>query len=413
MNNTKSDKCFLHLDGDAFFVSVEVAKNPTLKGLAVVTGQERGIVTALSYEAKALGVVRGLPTAKVKKTWPQVIILPGDYKSYVKYSMAMFNIVRRYVDEVEEYSIDECFADLTGYDKLNKCSYFELATKIKQDIVQELALSVSIGLAPTKVLAKVASKWQKPDGLTVIEHNFITDFLKKTILGKVWGIGPKTVLKLNQLGLKTAFDFINKEEIWIKTNLSKPFQILWDELRGQSILSVNIESKEKFDSIQKTRSFYPANSNFSFLQAQLSKHTEAACYKMRAYNLVTNKITFFLKTKNFIYHNFTFNLDFYTDSPENILLFIEQYIKNIYRPGVLYRTTGVILHNLCKKNLCQNDLFSGNSKQKKFEIIHQTIDQLEKKFNRRVICLGSTQLAFSEHDYLSETGETDHNLLFL
>ncbi|MBP6948973.1 MAG: DNA polymerase IV, partial [Candidatus Pacebacteria bacterium] len=98
------------MDGDAFFVAVEVAKNPSLRGLPVVTGQERGVVSALSYEAKALGITRTMSIYSVKKNFPQVIILSGDYKSYVAYSKKMFDIVRRYADDVEEYSIDECFA---------------------------------------------------------------------------------------------------------------------------------------------------------------------------------------------------------------------------------------------------------------------------------------------------------------
>jgi len=111
------------MDGDAFFVGVEMAKNPKLKGLPVVTGEERGIVSALSYEAKALGVIRGMPIFRIKRDFPQVIILPGDYPAYEKYSSLMFEIVRRYADEVEEYSIDECFADLTGLEQPLKMTY--------------------------------------------------------------------------------------------------------------------------------------------------------------------------------------------------------------------------------------------------------------------------------------------------
>ena len=96
----KKDQAILHIDGDAFFVGVEVAKNSKLKGLSVVTGEERGIVSALSYEAKALGITRGMPIFKVNKKFPSVIVLPGDYKSYVKYSKMMFNIVRRYADDL-------------------------------------------------------------------------------------------------------------------------------------------------------------------------------------------------------------------------------------------------------------------------------------------------------------------------
>src|SRR3989338_5891471 len=116
-------KTILHMDGDAFFVGVEVAKEHKLKGLPVVTGEERGIVSALSYEAKALGVVRGMPISRVKREFSQVIVLPGDYRSYVEYSERMFEIVNRYAYGVEEYSIDECFADFTGLDRTLKKSY--------------------------------------------------------------------------------------------------------------------------------------------------------------------------------------------------------------------------------------------------------------------------------------------------
>ena len=97
----KKEKTILHIDGDAFFVGVEMAKNPKLKGKPVVTGEERGIVSALSYEAKAIGIKRGMPIFRVKRDFPKVIILPGDYKAYVKYSGKMFDIVRRYADDVE------------------------------------------------------------------------------------------------------------------------------------------------------------------------------------------------------------------------------------------------------------------------------------------------------------------------
>src|SRR3989338_7294143 len=132
------------MDGDAFFVGVEVAKNPKLKGLPVVTGEERGIVSALSYEAKALGIVRGMPIFRVKKDFPKVLVLPGDYVSYARYSSKMFDIVRRYADDVEEYSIDECFADLTGLEPPLKMSYLQIAERIKREINSELQLSVSI-----------------------------------------------------------------------------------------------------------------------------------------------------------------------------------------------------------------------------------------------------------------------------
>ena len=169
------ERVILHMDGDAFFVTCEVAKNPELKGKPVVTGQERGIVSAFSYEAKALGITRAMSIYSVRKNFPEVIVLSGDYKLYAMYSKKMFDIVRRYADDVEEYSIDECFADLTGLDKPLKMTYLEIAHRIKKEVNEELGLSVTVGLAPNKVLAKVASKWVKPNGLTVITKETAND----------------------------------------------------------------------------------------------------------------------------------------------------------------------------------------------------------------------------------------------
>src|SRR3989344_5269664 len=215
------EKTILHMDGDAFFVGCEMSKNPKLKGKSVVTGEERGIVSALSYEAKALGIVRGMPIFTLKKKFPSVLVLPGDYAYYARMSKQMFDIVRRYADDVEEYSIDECFADLTGLDKPLRMSYKEIAERIKKEINEELGLSVSIGLAPTKVLAKVASKWQKPDGLTVIEGESAPDFLAKTPIEKIWGIGPRTAEFLKKKGIGTAGEVANRELARGKKEISK------------------------------------------------------------------------------------------------------------------------------------------------------------------------------------------------
>jgi len=111
-------RAILHVDGDAFFASCEVARNPALKGKPVVTGQERGIASALTYEAKALGVVRGMSIREIRKRYPSVVVLPSDYATYSLYSRRMYSIVRRYSPCVDEYSIDECFADLTCQDEV-------------------------------------------------------------------------------------------------------------------------------------------------------------------------------------------------------------------------------------------------------------------------------------------------------
>ena len=402
------------MDGDAFFVGVEMAKKPSLKGKPVVTGEERGIVSALSYEAKALGVIRGMSIYKVKKDFPKVIVLPGDYAAYAHYSSLMFDIVRRYADDVEEYSIDECFADFTGLEQPLKMTYKQIAERIKKEINTELNLSVSIGLAPTKVLAKVASKWVKPNGFTIIPKESIFDFLVKTPIGKIWGIGPKTADFLIKRGVITALDFVSKDISWIRLHMAKPYEILWRELRGEYLLEIDSIPKTVYSSIQKTRTFHPPTNDKVFLLSQLSKNTEEACAKARHYKLVAKKFSIFLKTQDFKYAHLLVNLSSPTNAPEIIISLIENKFKEIHNKGVLYRTTGVVLQDLISDSVSQQgDLFGGNNKASKFEQVHKQIDLLEEKFGKRVVYLGSTQKALKRKGKGTESDDLDRNLLFL
>jgi nucleotidyltransferase/DNA polymerase involved in DNA repair len=408
----KRTKAILHIDGDAFFVGVEVAKNPNLKNLPVVTGQERGIVSALSYEAKALGITRGMPIYQVHRQFPNVIVLPGDYKAYVTYSAKMFAIVRRYVDDVEEYSIDECFGDLTGLDKPLKMTYLHIAERIKQEIRDELGLSVSIGIAPTKVLAKIASKWVKPNGLTIILPESVADFLETPIEG-LWGIGPRTSEILKQKGIATAADFVKKELRWIQETLSKPYETIWRELQGEYVLPIDPVRKTTYASIQKTRSFHPNTNDTGFLLAELSKHVESACDKARHYKLAPAKVSFFLKTKDFKIVSTTIQLPVSTNVPEIIVPLIYKAFAELHKKRVLYRTTGVVLQNLSVWNGAQQDLFGDRSKADKFEIIHTQIDALETKLGKHVVHLASTQRALKQKRTETDYDDVDRDLLFL
>jgi len=407
------EKVIFHMDGDAFFVGVEMAKNPKLLGKPVVTGEERGIVSALSYEAKALGIVRGMPIFRVKRDFPSVIILPGDYAAYAHYSSMMFDIVRRYADDVEEYSIDECFADLTGLEPPLKMTYKQMAERIKKEIMDELHLSVSIGLAPSKVLAKVASKYVKPNGLTVITTETVPNFLKKTPVEKIWGIGPRTAEFLRKRGINTAHDFTNKDLIWIRNNLSKPYEMLWRELYGEYLMEIDTELKTVYSSMQKTRTFHPATNDKIFLLSQLSKHVEDACAKARYYKLIPKKVSFFLKTQNFQYATGSIILSSPTNAPEIIISLIEKKLKEIHHPRILYRTTGVILQDLVSDSVSQGDLFGGGDKAHKFELIHKQIDSLEEKFGKKVLYLASTQKALKRKEKGTDSDDLDRNLLFL
>ncbi|MCZ6875870.1 MAG: DNA polymerase IV, partial [bacterium] len=148
-------RAIIHIDADAFFAACEQARDPRLKGKPVVTGRERGIASAVSYEAKALGIKRGMRIQEIRDICPDIIHLPSDYETYSLYSVRMFSIVRRHTTQVEEYSIDECFAEITGLRRPRRMSYEAIAAHIKQDLERSLGITFSVGLAPSKVLAKI------------------------------------------------------------------------------------------------------------------------------------------------------------------------------------------------------------------------------------------------------------------
>src|SRR3989344_17621 len=326
-------RAILHIDGDSFFASCEVAKNPQLRGRAVITGKERGIVSACTYEAKRRGVTRGMQLHEVRKLVPDAVILPSDYETYSLFSNRMYRIVRRYTPDVEEYSIDECFADLTGLRRSLHASYPQIAERIKHDLDSELGMTFSIGVSATKTLAKIGSKWQKPSGITVIPLKDAPQFLAKTTVGSVWGIGPNTTAYLAKFGVRTALDFAKRDEAWVRTHLSKPFIETWRELNGEVANELDIEGRESYQSISKTKTFTPPSKDPAFVLAQLSKNVENACIKARRWSLVTNRIFFFLKTQNFRYHGCEVRLPHATALPHEVLGALREHVPKVWRGG--------------------------------------------------------------------------------
>ena len=401
-------KAILHVDGDCFFAACEVAKRPELRGRPVITGLERGIASSFSYEAKARGVSRGMSLRDIKRICPEAVFLPSDYETYSLYSLRMFSIVRRFTPDVEEYSIDECFADLTGLQRPLGLSYEKMAVAIKQALDSELGFTFSVGLAPTKVLAKVGSKWLKPSGLTVIPGNRIDDYLDKLSLDKVWGIGPQTSAYLKKYGLYTARQFAGQDPDWIRTRLAKPHQEIWQELRGQAVYMVNPAKKTGYQSLSKTKTFAPPSSDRERVFSHLSKNTENACIKLRRYGLAARKVFFFLKTQDFRYQGLEFQLFRPTDNPIEIIKMIDKNFNQVFSAAQLFRATGIILSDLKENKLRQADLFNETIQAEKISRIFSGADGLAKKYGQHSLFLGSSLSALKKNSPLHpKQQETD------
>ncbi|MCX7793471.1 MAG: DNA polymerase IV [Thermodesulfovibrionales bacterium] len=397
-------KAILHVDADAFFASCEQALNPALRGKPVVTGLERGIVAAASYEAKARGIKRGMRIGEVKRICPDAIILPSDYETYSLMSVRLFEILRRFSPVVEEYSIDEAFADLTGLRRIYHSSYEEIGRKIQETVHRDLGITVSIGISLTKVLAKIASKHKKPAGLTAIPGREIHLYLKNLPVSEVWGIGPNTSAYLEKLGIKTALEFARKDEAFIKKHLSKPFHEIWHELNGRSIYPVVSEKKESYKSISKARTFTPPSDDKEFVYAQLSRNLENACIKARRYNLAAKRIILFLRTQEFRDEAIELRLQRASAYPAEILPLLREGFERLYKPHVLYRQTGVILSELQEQMPLQPALFEEPLMIEKMERLYSIVDQLSKRFGKHVIIHGSSLEAIDTPQHQTERG---------
>lgn len=383
-------KAILHIDGDSFFASCEAAKRPWLRGKPVVTGHERGIVSSASPEAKALGVRRGEPIFSMRKRLPSIIVLASDFECYGIYSRRMYDIVRRYTPVVEEYGIDECFADLTGLEQVHGKSYAELATEIKQTLREELDISFSVGLARTKVLAKLGSKYQKPNGLTIIPEGGERSFLATTPIAHVWGIGYRTAPSLEAESIRTALAFTEQSESWVRARFSKPHILLWKELKGESVLPLSTGKRAQAKSLQRTRTFTPATPERGRLIAELSRNTESACRRARKEGLYATHISLFLKTQAFRFHTAEKRLAHPTNAPQEIMRTVHELFSEVYRPHTLYRATGVTLLGLRNKQELQLDLFGSRDLAQKLERVFEETDKLEERYGRGTVFLASS-----------------------
>src|SRR3954447_2492679 len=201
------DRAILHVDMDAFFAAIEVLDDPSLRGKPVLIGSDdlRGVVATASYEARVYGCHSAQPMAVAKRNCPHAIVVPCHFSRYREMSDRIFAIFDEFSPSVQPLSIDEAFLDLTGTEQLQGPAE-HVARAIKERIRRDTGLTASIGVAPNKFLAKLASDLNKPDGLTVIRAEDVDRVLPPLPVTKIWGIGPKTAKRLEGMAIRTMGD---------------------------------------------------------------------------------------------------------------------------------------------------------------------------------------------------------------
>lgn len=398
-------KPIIHIDCDAFFTSVEQALNPELAGKPVITGKERGIVACASYEAKALGIKRPMPLHEARKIVKDLICLPSDYETYSLYSKRMFSIMREFTPEVEEYSIDEAFADLSGIEKHYNTNYEDIARQMKAAIQSQLGLTVTVGLSTSKTLAKIASKHQKPNGFTHIPLDNLANFLPYVPLERVCGFGPSSVKKLESKGVYNVWEYSQKPEAWAQKLLGKIGVELLYELQGKAVYGIVKEEKTDYDSIGKVKTFTPASTNRDFVRAQLIRNMESAFIKLRRYSLRVKHVAVFLRRQDFSSTGAEAGLERPTASLKDVFPTVMQLFDRIFERDVPYRLTGIVLAGLEKDRAAQHTFFEDTTQSEKRRAVDAVIDQASARYGKHQLYTGTGLWLKKHKQHVAERGD--------
>ena len=381
------------IDCDSFFVSCERRRNPELKKVPVsVVSGERGCVISRSREAKMLGVPMGIPLFQAVEKYPECIYISANHYIYTKISNQVMKILKDFSPHTEVYSIDEAFVDFTGLTKLYKKNYYKLAEDLQKKILEETDIPVSIGISRTKTLAKLASDKSKSfrTHICLAGKSSINELLAHTEIQEVWGIGRRLGVKLRGLGVRTALDFVEKDDEWIKRKLGKNGLAMKAELSGIIVSPVSDET-ELPKSISDTKSFSEFSSDLQFIKNELSGHIHETCSRLRKINCKTGTIGVLLKTKDFQTLYEKVRLDTPSDFEFDISRSAFPVLEKMYRPDTLYRSVGIVLEDFNHTSQEQLLLFNDNEKREQNAQLGRSLDKLEKKFGRNIVRTGFTK----------------------
>lgn len=339
----------LHIDMDAFFAAVETLDNPNLKGKPIIVGgnSERGVVTTCSYEARKYGVRSAMPGYIAKSLCPNAIFVPIRHYRYREISKKVFDIIHRFAEVVEVVSIDEAYIDITD----KEVEAIKIAFLIKQTIKKELGLTLSVGISYNKFLAKLASDWNKPNGIMEITKENVENLLAPLEISKIHGIGQKSVEKLNSIGIFTVADMYSMPQELFTSFFGKYGTEIYKRIRGIDTREV-ITTRER-KSVGSEKTFKKDTKDKKILNEYLHEISKKIEYDLNKNNLVGKTLTVKIK-----------NIDFETHTKSKTYNYSFEHKEEIYEES--------------KKIL--NDL----SLTKEIRLIGITISSVEKKTEKQI-----------------------------
>jgi DNA polymerase-4 len=338
---------------DAFYASVEQRDDPSLRGKPLAVGgspQSRGVVAAASYEAREFGVRSAMPMARAVRLCPQLLIVPPDFARYKAASQGVMAILRSATPLVEPLSLDEAYLDVTE-NLWNEPLATAVAKKIKQRIVEELGLTASAGVAPNKFLAKIASGWKKPDGLTVIAPERVESFLQQLPAAALWGVGPVTAKKLKAIGVERLVDLRSVEKSLLMKAVGGLADWLLQLAQGEDPRPVRPDRASK--SISSETTYAEDLEDFGEMNREIARLARDLAASLARKRLRARTVTIKVRYADFTTVTRSHTAESFTNSPAGIVNRAQTLLERTDAGRRPVRLLGVGAHGLAREDAPQ------------------------------------------------------------
>jgi DNA polymerase-4 len=397
MGENLAVKTILHLDMDAFYASVEQLDRAELRGRPVIVGGHgmRGVVCACSYEARTFGVHSAMPIARALRLCPHATVLPVRMARYQEISGQVFEIFERYTDLIEPISVDEAFLDVTDSKRLFGCGW-DIATKIRRDVRDELGLAISVGIAPNKFLAKLASEQAKPDGIFQVPEA-MDDFLLPLPLKRLWGVGPVMLQELEALGLRTVGDLRTMDRSFLEGRLGQAGAMLFRLARGEDTRQVIPERELK--SIGHEDTFDKDLWQSESMHVVLLDLAERVATRLRRHGVMGTTLTLKVKYADFSTVTRSRTVVDGIANAGDMFVLAKELLDKTEAGRKPVRLLGISLNNLQEAGSGQGLLFDGQ-RQRQLNDLDRAVDRLRERYGEKGICratlVGHRQRGLSE-----------------
>jgi DNA polymerase IV (DinB-like DNA polymerase) len=337
-----------HVDMDHYFTAVEEREHPEYKSKPVIVGADpkggkgRGVVSTSNYEARKFGVRSGMPISRAWKLCPEAIYLPVNYELYTKVSDEIMEILRKYADKFEKWGIDEAFLDVTSKVK-DHAEAEALARQIKKEIYEREKLTCSIGIGPNKLVAKIASDFKKPDGLTAVKEGEAKGFLAPLPIRKLLWVGRKTEQKLKAIGIKTIGHLANYDPNVLSEVFGSMGTMLY--LMALGIDSSEVQEGGKIKSISRETTFEEDTSSFEFIHKALERLSEEVHRDVLKQNLLFKTVSVRVRYENFETHTRSKTLLIITNRLRDLKKMATELLEPYLRSDRRIRLVGVRVSN--------------------------------------------------------------------